>query len=330
MSDLKPIVHGALRAAVVGASGIGKHHAKWLNALGAQVVAIVGSSPASAAATAAKLEDEFGFSPRPYESIAVMLSEEDPDLVHVCTPPDKHHEHVLALAPHRCHVMCEKPLTWDDTKSAAQLLDDAREMVRATDQRGRHTAVNLQYTLVPRAYYALCEQLGLTVEPPQTFFMHMDSKRERNVYEIIWRELSPHCLSVMRAFCGDGIVEYDTVELTLGERQDRAIFTYRRQGGEPCECEIVVGTVTEGPLTRRFGINGVLTDYEGRNNADGIFRTYLKLGDTEAESDDFMYLSMRELLLAVTDQSPTPPATLSEGLRNEEMQLEILARGERL
>lgn len=330
VSEVQPVVSGVLRAVIVGASGIGKHHAKWLNALGAQVVAIVGSTPASAAATAQKLHDEFGFHPRAYDSIGVMLGEEDPDLVHICTPPERHFEHVMAVAPHRCHLLCEKPLTWDETKSAVQLLDEARQMVRATSQPGRHTAVNLQYTFVPRAYHALCDELGQAAEPPRQFFMHMDSKRERNVYDIIWRELSPHCLSVMRAFCGAGVVDYKTAHLTLGEKQCRAQFAYERDGGESCECEIVVGTETQGPLTRRFGINGLIVDYEGRNDANGVFRTYLKSGEVEAESDDFMYLSMRELLLAVTGQIPEPPVTLAEGLRNEEMQLEILARGKRV
>lgn len=325
-----PLVSGSVRAAVVGASGIGKHHAKWLQALGAQVVAVAGSSAATAAATAASLHEQFGIEAAAYASLPEMLAEQNPDLVHVCTPPERHYEHVLQLADHRCHLLCEKPLTWDEAKPPAQLLAEAQEMVQRTDRPRRLTAVNLQYTAVPPAYYALCDRAGLTPEPPRRFFMHMDSRRDRNVYEIIWRELSPHTLSVMVAFCGSGRVDYDNVDLSLGERQCRARFLYQPDQGESCECELVVGTVLEGPLTRRFGINGVLADYEGRNDADGVFRTYLRYGDTEAESDDFMYLSMRGMLAAVTGQAPAPLASLATGLANEQMQLEILSRGKRL
>lgn len=322
-------IAGGLKAAVIGASGIGKHHAKWLHALGAQVVGIVGSSATSAAQTAARLHDEFGLQAAPYASIEALLEREDPDLVHICTPPELHHDHVLAVADHRCHLLCEKPLTWDETKPGAQLLAEAREMVARTSRPGRVTAVNLQYTAVPPAYYALCRQLGLAVEPPRQFFMHMDSRRERNVYDVIWRELSPHTLSVLMAFCGPGKVDYSPVDLLLHERLCRALFMYYPDNGEPCECEVVVGTQLEGPLTRRFGINGILADYEGRNDAMGVFRTYLKIADTEAQSDDFMYLAMRTLLLAATGQATRPLATLAEGLANEEMQLELLARGRR-
>jgi predicted dehydrogenase len=324
------LVPEGLRAAVIGASGIGKHHAKWIAALGGEVAAIVGSSSVTAAATAQALHDQLGLSPRPYHDVREMLAAEDPDLVHVCTPPHLHHAHVMALAPHRCHLMCEKPLTWDDTKSAAELLAEAREMVAATARPDRITAVNLQYTAVPPAYYALCGRLGQPPGQPRSFFMRMDSKREENVYDIIWRELSPHCLSVMTAFCGPGHIAAGSISLILAERENRAEFVYHGADGQVCDCEIVVAATLAGPLNRRFGINGIIADYEGRNDDQGVFRTVLRLGDTEAVSDDFMYLSMRELLWAVSGQAPRPLATLAEGLHNEEMQLSILARGRRV
>lgn len=336
MSEIVPVVHAPLRAAVVGASGIGKHHAKWIEALGGQVVAIVGSSAVTAATTAQALQDQLGIKARPYHDLAEMLAEEDPDLVHVCTPPHLHYEHVMTVAPHRCHLMCEKPLTWDDAKSAHELMEEARQMVQASTRPGRIAAVNLQYTAVPAAYYAA---VGEKPKHIDSFFMRLDSKRDRNVYDIIWRELSPHCLSVLTAFCGEGHVDYDTVELTMAERLCESRFIYNCASGDRCEAEIVVGCTLEGPLNRRFGVNGVIADYEGRNDEHGVFRTYLKLGDGEHVSDDFMYLSMRELLLAVvgrkpvesaTGQAPRPLATLTEGLHNQEMQLQILARGRRV
>lgn len=329
MSD-QSVARGPLRAAVIGASGIGKHHAKWLAALGAEVVALVGSTAATAAATAGNLHEQLGLNPTPYDSIEVMLRQEDPDLVHVCTPPELHHAHVLQVADHRCHLLCEKPLTWDETKPAETLVAEAREMVTRTQRPGRVTAVNLQYTAVPAAYYALCEERGLDVASPRSFFMHMDSRRERNVHEVIWRELSPHTLSVMMAFCGPGVVAQSSIELLVRERQCRARFVYERQAGGTCDCELIVGTALEGPLTRRFGLNEILADYEGRNDASGVFRTYLRLDDFEAESDDFMYLSMRQMVLAATEQAKRPLATLAEGLSNEAMQLEILGRGRRV
>lgn len=325
--DTKPVVTESLRVAIIGASGIGKHHAKWLQALGAQIVAIVGSSAVTAALTAQALQDQFHISVRPYHHIQEMLEREDPDLVCVCSPPALHYEHVMALAGHRCHIMCEKPLTWDDTKSAPQLLEEAREMTEAAARPGRVTAVNLQYTAAPAAYYAA---LGAPAERIKSFFMRMDSRRPENVYDIIWRELAPHCLSVLMAFCGPGSVDYESAELLLAEREARAQFRYICVNGEACEAEIIVGNVLQGPLQRRFGVNGLIADYEGRNDEQGVFRAFLKIGAKEHSSDDFMFLSLRQLLLAATGQAPRPLATMAEGLRNEELQLKLLARGRRI
>lgn len=319
-----------LRAAIVGASGIGRHHAKWLNALGAEVCGIVGTSPASLEKAVAGLNAIFPFAGGTYTSLPQLLDGEDPDLVHVCTPPALHHEHMLLLAGHRCHVLCEKPLTWDETKPAAALLAEARALTEACTRAGRMTGCNLQYTAVPEAYVAHAAQAGWPAEAPRQFFMRMDSRREQNVYEIIWRELSPHPLSVMVAFCGPGQVDYKTVDLTVAERLCRATFRYQPQDGPECECEIVVGSTLEGPLPRRFGINGRLVDYEGRNDANGVFRTYLRSEGLETESDDFMYLSMRQMYLAATGQAARPLATLAEGLHNEELQLELVAHGRRI
>ncbi|NPV48311.1 MAG: Gfo/Idh/MocA family oxidoreductase [Armatimonadetes bacterium] len=313
-----------LKAAVVGASGIGKHHAKWLHALGCDVCAIVGTSVATVDRASRALRDIFPFAGRGYLSIEEMLAAEDPDLVHVCTPPHLHYEHVLALAAHRCHVLCEKPLTWDEQKPSDRLLAEAAELTAAVAQPGRVSAVNLQYTAVPAAYQAHAARAGWPLEPPRSFFMHMDSRRADNVYEIIWRELAPHALSVMQAFCGAGEVDNSDVDMTIGERLCRACFTFRPPWGPDCSCEIVVGSVPEGPLVRRFGINGRLVDYEGRNDASGTFRAYLRSGELETESDDFMLISMRQMILSCRGEADRPLATLAEGLRNQEMQLRLI------
>ena len=51
----------ALRVAVAGASGIGKHHAKWFHHADAQVVGCLGRSRESTAATGRVLRDIFPF-----------------------------------------------------------------------------------------------------------------------------------------------------------------------------------------------------------------------------------------------------------------------------
>ncbi|MCC6486037.1 MAG: hypothetical protein IT364_00925, partial [Candidatus Hydrogenedentes bacterium] len=72
------------RVAVLGASGIGKHHAKWWALEGAHVCAIAGSSEASVCKTAAGLQELFGFCGRGYGSVEALLERERPNIVDVC------------------------------------------------------------------------------------------------------------------------------------------------------------------------------------------------------------------------------------------------------
>jgi predicted dehydrogenase len=66
-----------------------------------------------------------------------MLDATRPDIVAVCTPPWLHLEHVLLALKHGCHVFCEKPL--------AESLEEADEMIRASDATGRMVVVNSQF-----------------------------------------------------------------------------------------------------------------------------------------------------------------------------------------
>ena len=79
-----------LRVAIAGASGIGKHHAKWFHQAGAQVVGFCGSNEASVAATSKALKGLFPFSGRGYWDLDQMLAEETPDLLDVCLPNEAH------------------------------------------------------------------------------------------------------------------------------------------------------------------------------------------------------------------------------------------------
>ena len=103
---------GPLRVAIAGASGIGKHHAKWFHRVGAQVVGFLGRSRESAAATERVLRDIFPFAGRSYWDLDRLLTEEAPDVVDVCLPNEAHFDCAKCAFERGCHVLCEKPLVW--------------------------------------------------------------------------------------------------------------------------------------------------------------------------------------------------------------------------
>ena len=117
----------ALRVAIAGASGIGKHHAKWFHRGGAQVVGFLGRSRESAAATERVLRDIFPFSGQGYWDLDQLLSEEAPEVVDVCLPNEAHFDCVTRALERGCHVLCEKPLVWH-ADGAEQTLMQARDL----------------------------------------------------------------------------------------------------------------------------------------------------------------------------------------------------------
>jgi 1,5-anhydro-D-fructose reductase (1,5-anhydro-D-mannitol-forming) len=66
--------------------------------------------------------------PAAYDNLEAAFADPRIEAVWVASPHALHHEHVLACARARRHVLCEKPL--------ATNLDDAREMMRACQQAG--------------------------------------------------------------------------------------------------------------------------------------------------------------------------------------------------
>ena len=134
-----------LKVAVIGASGIGQHHARWHHLSGARVVAFVGTSEASCAKTRAQLQAYFGFDGRAYTDVAHMLAAEQPDVVDVSSPFYLHKEHAIMALESGCHVVCEKPLCWDVDRDLDDILADGQAVVQAAEQAGKLLVMSAQY-----------------------------------------------------------------------------------------------------------------------------------------------------------------------------------------
>ncbi len=122
------------RAGVIGAGGIGRVHIDGLRRIGVDVVAV----SASSAARAKTLADELLVA-RGCASAAELVSLDEVDVVHVCTPNALHAEQVrLALTAGK-HVVCEKPLA-PTVAEAEVLLAEAQRagLVHAVAYNYRH------------------------------------------------------------------------------------------------------------------------------------------------------------------------------------------------
>ncbi len=322
-----------LRAVVIGAAGIGKHHAKWLYQLGCEVVGLAGTSAASVERTAHVLRGIFPFEGTGYADVTHMLETEQPDIVAVASPNEWHYEHVTLALQHGAHVICEKPLVHDWDKSREQLLAQAKELAQAAEEVGVVTAVNTQYVAAAQAYQDMAEQVGLAelISQPKSFFMQMESHggKEGADYKQTWIDLAPHPLSVLEALVGPGEVDLGSQEVRVAHKRVDAHFDFRPTNGAPVRAHILVRNVPEGPLTRRLGLNDLIADYEGRNNAEGIYASFMTLCGVEREYTDFMQVSLTRFVEAVRGAGK-PLATFADGVSNLERLLGLLAEAKGL
>ena len=113
-----------VKIAIVGVGGMGTvHYSNYKHIENCKVVASVGTTEADR-----QRADEWGIPI--FESIDEMLSNEEIDVIDVCTPTFLHKEHVLCGIRGGKNVICEKPI--------ALSVDDAREMLHEAEEKGVH------------------------------------------------------------------------------------------------------------------------------------------------------------------------------------------------
>ena len=314
-----------LHVAVIGASGIGQHHARWHYISGCEIVAFVGSSEATCKRTKVRLEEDFGFNGRSYWDVQKMLQLECPDIVDVSSPYYLHHEHAIAALEAGAHVICEKPLCWDENKDLDWILKEGKSIVVTAKKAGLMLGVSAQYPAVIPIYREFYEQILGPLEKVEEIAVEMEVKgrKGRKSYQEIWIDMGPHPLSLLLAWIPEGVIEPASLEVELVGGEARAHFDFVATAGS-CRCEIVVRDLLEGQPVRRFGINGMLVDCAGRPAADGTYCSVLSSGDAEQLGEDFMSLLVAQFAQSTIQPDLAPLVPGAVGLRNLELQLQIL------
>jgi len=282
---------GPLRVAVIGASGIGQHHARWYHLAGFEVAAFAGASETSCEKTRARLAEYFGFNGRAYWDVSQLLREEAPDIVDVSSPFYLHREHAIAALEAGAHVLCEKPLCWDDDKNDEEILADGQAVVDAARRAGRLLGVSAQYPAVIPTYRTFHQKVLGPLEKVNRFYMEMEVKGRKGPksYEEIWIDRITHPLSLVIGFLPGGQIDYDRTRCVIAERENRVQFDYITPAGR-CAVEVIMRDIDEGVPIRRFGVNDFLVDWLGYPDAQGIYRAALNHGEEEVRCKDFLHI----------------------------------------
>jgi predicted dehydrogenase len=317
-----------LGVGVVGARNIGKHHAKWFAQLGAEVVGIYGRSAESAEQSAAALRDLFGFTGKAYHDWEAFVRDPEIEAVSVCSPADAHAANTVDLLKAGKHVLCEKPLVWDWEASPERMLEDGRRMLRAAADAGRVLAVNAQYPAGVPALLDLYRKHRGRAPAFDTMAVLMETKgapRSPHGSAEVWVDLGPHPFALLEALVPGGRVEEATERLT-GEGHE-VIYEFRWIAPEhQPRVRFELRRIKDAAPARRFGVDGFLVDYEGRNQ-DGEFVAVLKHGEAEWTGEDFMRASLRRFMDAARSEDVAQALFSGEAaLRHLEEQVRVWDR----
>ncbi|BCM89576.1 inositol 2-dehydrogenase/D-chiro-inositol 3-dehydrogenase [Abditibacteriota bacterium] len=268
-----------LRVAILGASGIGKNHARWFAKNSCDVVSFLGSSDESVDLTRAHLRAHMGFSGQGYSDLGRLLNETQPQAVCIASPSHLHYAQAMQCLEAGIHVLCEKPLVYAPTRPKRENADGARELLKAASRRNLVLATQLQYGA---ATPILCRLAGVSPFEVGDFAMEIETtnpKSPRDPKEL-WVDLAPHPLSVAQYLAGDG---GEIVEETLQIMPSRSAYTsevtarfgVRCDGGRLLMCRVIVRwfdkIVDNRDPRRRFSFNGRVVQYSGVKSPDGTY-----------------------------------------------------------
>ena len=261
------------RVAVLGARGIGRHHAHWWRVEGAEVCAVLGRTPDSAAAAAADLRERWGIEAGAYHELTALLDAERPGVVDVCSPPEAHAAQAAAALEAGCDVLCEKPLVFDASRTVDRMRQEAAALADLAAGRGRRLALCSQYAVVAQEIRARIEARKgpVTVQSIEGRLASPARGRAPDPART-WMDLGPHLVAAAQTLAPGGAMAPASLRVqSAGHRVDVA-FKLERPDGVPVACSLTVDHTDGEPAhVRRLALNGHAFDVHGEPGSDGHY-----------------------------------------------------------
>ncbi len=249
------------RVMIIGArrrrQGIGEFLAQAFAAAGADVAAIVGTSPETVGQAQARLRERYGIRCAAYTSVVAALEREAPDIVAICSPYDVHHDQLQAVQQAGAHCLCDKPLWWGATQ------DRVAATMRIVDgfiARRRYLALATQWPYTLPAFFSLYPQAK---SQPVADFEMMLSPIRPGLNMIL--DAAPHPLSMLQELVGYGAVSAPRLRfLDPDQRDQRRLeldFEYWHGTGTTA-VHFKTAVCAEAPRPASYAINGYRVERE--------------------------------------------------------------------
>lgn len=248
--------------AVIGArrarQGIGEHVARYLARHGAEVRAIVGTSPASVAEAQAGLA-RHGVRCAGYTSFDALLeAERGIEAVAICSPIPAHAAALEMAAGRGLHVLCDKPLAFDPERDLGAFVRAQVERIAAA---GRFVDTITQWPKTLSGFRRLYPESNGKAPAPRRFEMLL-SPTTQGLDMLV--DSLPHPLSMLRALCGPGAVRPGAIEWSSDERA-QVRFAYAPASGAPAvDVAVRLARCASQPRPASYAIDGRHVDREVR------------------------------------------------------------------
>jgi len=235
------------RVALIGArrvrQGLGPFVARDLRAAGATLAGFVGTSPASIEAARRALAEGFGIELRGYPDLEALRAAESPDALAILSPAETHGRWLDAALAAGLHVLCEKPLLWDEPEAPRH----ARRLARGFDAAGLVLHENCQWPFTLPAFEALHPG---ALRRPERFAMRLSpaSAGRRMLGDAL-----PHALSLLQTLAPAAEARLEGVQLSTRDPSARELEVRFLYAAPPAAIETRVHLVQSQRLPREAG-----------------------------------------------------------------------------
>jgi hypothetical protein len=183
-----------LKIAIIGASGVGKYHARNFTKFDVEVCSILSSSKTSGKATSKYLKESLDLNVNSYDNLELLIARSKPQAVVVSSPNELHYDQIIYLLDKNIPLFCEKPLFWnkaDDYKTFSKKLKTISE------HPNRAIFVNTS-----SAYYIRSIKSLLPKKKYIKLFKFKFITNGKNRFSLIAEDLLPHGLSMIIELLG--------------------------------------------------------------------------------------------------------------------------------
>lgn len=215
--------------------GTGPFLARALRQAGCELVGVAGRSVESARQAAAALPEIkgpgeapiWGRLPEAFASVPAMMAATRPDIVAIASPTPLHRQHLQEALDGGAHVLCEKPLVWEEGLEGRADDGSVAALARAFSRSESLLDLNAQWPQTLPFYRRLFPEVAAR---PARLSMRL-SPMYRGLRVVV--DSAPHLISMLAALFGPGAVEGARSVWERGECERLTqSFVYCYSGGE--------------------------------------------------------------------------------------------------